>query len=80
MAEDSGRKFVMADVDTPLENSLVGVLGREVGGNDPLVPYKPIADGFVDARSNRADVIAWFENHPETSYTLYGTTPDGGQG
>ena len=58
MAEDSGRKFVMYDVDTPLENSLVGVLGRDVNGDDgPLVPYKPVADGFVDARGNRREVM-----------------------
>jgi hypothetical protein len=77
MAKDTGRKFVLADVDTPLENSLVGVLGRKVGGNDPLVPYNPVAEGFEGARENRLQVINWFENHPEASYTLYGTTPDG---
>ncbi len=77
LAKDTGRKFVMSDVDTPLENSLVGVLGRKVGGNDPLVPHGPVAEGFKGARRNRADVVAWFQSHPDTSYTLYGTTPDG---
>jgi hypothetical protein len=77
MAKDTRRKFAMSDVDTPLENSLVGVLGRKVGGNDPLVPFVPVAEGFKGARRNRADVIAWFQSHPEASYTLYGTTPDG---
>ncbi|MBV8762183.1 MAG: DUF4157 domain-containing protein, partial [Deltaproteobacteria bacterium] len=77
LAKESGRKFVMSDVDTALENSLVGVLGRKVGGNDPLVPHDPVAEGFKGARRNRADVIAWFQSHPDASYTLYGTTSDG---
>lgn len=77
LAKSSGRKFVVYDVDTPLENSLVGVLGRKVGGNDPLVPFRPVADGFASARANRLAVIQWFEGHREAEYTLYGTAPDG---
>lgn len=56
---------------------LVGVLGRKVGGNDPLVPFNPVAEGFAGARGNRLKVISWFETHSEAEYTLYGTAPDG---
>ncbi len=78
MAEDTGRKLNVYDVDAPLEVSLAGVLERIPGGNDPLPPYKIIADGFKDVRTNRADVIKFFEDNPQLGkYELYGTLADG---
>ncbi len=78
MAEDTGRKLNVYDVDAPLEVSLAGVLERIPGGNDPLPPYQIIADGFRDIRTNRANVIEFYEDHPNLGkYELYGTLPDG---
>jgi hypothetical protein len=78
MAEETGRKLNVYDVDAPLEVSLAGVLERIPGGNDPLPPYKIIADGFKDVRTNRADVIKFFEDNPNLGkYELYGTLADG---
>ena len=78
MARETGRKLNVYDVDAPLEVSLAGVLERVPGGNDPLPPYDVVADGFRAVRSERADVIEFFENNPRLgSYELYATKPNG---
>ncbi|HEY0988180.1 MAG TPA: avirulence protein, partial [Kofleriaceae bacterium] len=78
MAKDTGRKFVLYDVDAPLETSLAGVLERVPGGADPLPPFKVVADGFVSVRSNRQGVIDMFTGDPSFGdYVLYGTTSSG---
>ena len=77
MAKATGRRFVLFDVDAPLEQSLVGVLERVPGGSDPLPPFDVIDGGFAAARRNRAAVIEIFNDPTVGSYHLYGTTPDG---
>jgi hypothetical protein len=78
MAEETGRKLNLYDVDAPLEVSLAGVLERIPGSNDPLPPYHIIADGFRDIRNYRRDVVKFFQDNPNLGkYELYGTLPDG---
>jgi hypothetical protein len=77
MAQDSGRKFVLYDVDAPLEASLVGVLERRAGESDPLPPFDIVAGGFTSVRNDRLDVIKLFERPGNGTYTLYGTRADG---
>ena len=78
MAKDTGRKFVLYDVDAPLETSLAGVLERVPGGADPLPPFTVVADGFMAVRSNRKGVIEMFTADPAFGdYVLYGTTSSG---
>jgi hypothetical protein len=77
MAKASGRKFVLFDVDAPLEHSLAGVLERVPGGADPLPPFKIVADGFEAVRDNRGSVVELFKVLKVGSYHLYGTLPDG---
>jgi len=78
MAKDTGRKFVLYDVDAPLETSLAGVLERVPGGADPLPPFDVVAGGFKAVRSNRKGVIEMFTADPSFGdYVLYGTTSSG---
>ena len=77
LAKESGRKFVLYDVDAPLEDSLVGVLDREPGGADPLPPFDIVAGGFKAVRENRAAVIDLFSDPSVGTYHLYGTKPNG---
>jgi hypothetical protein len=78
MAKDSGRKFVLYDVDAPLEVSLAGVLERVPGGADPLPPYDIVEGGFNGVRENRRAVVDMFTNDPSLgTYELYGTRPNG---
>jgi hypothetical protein len=78
MAKDTGRKFVLYDVDAPLETSLAGVLERVPGGADPLPPFDVVSGGFKAVRSNRQGVIEMFTSDPAFGdYVLYGTTPSG---
>jgi hypothetical protein len=78
LAKESGRKFVLYDVDAPLEVSLTGVLERAPGGADPLPPFDVVAGGFDGVRTNRAAVVALFEADATMgTYHLYGTRPNG---
>jgi hypothetical protein len=77
IAKASGRKFVLFDVDAPLEDSLAGVLDREPGGADPLPPFKIVSDGFDAVRLHRAGVIEAFSDPSFGTYHLYATRPDG---
>ncbi|MEI6054016.1 MAG: zeta toxin family protein [Candidatus Saccharibacteria bacterium] len=56
-AAETERNVRMLDVDVPLEVSLVGVLMRERGGEDPNVPFSAAMEGFVGIRANRAALI-----------------------
>ncbi|MEM7275078.1 MAG: zeta toxin family protein [Actinomycetota bacterium] len=66
LAEQSGRRLHVYDVDAPLEVSLVGVLMRPPGGADPIPPFHVIADeGFLLVRNQRDRVAQLFQQHPE---------------
>jgi hypothetical protein len=78
LAKDSGRKFVLYDVDAPLEVSLAGVLERQPGGSDPLPGFEVVAKGFEAVRGNRRGVIdAFTKDASFGEYTLYGTKANG---
>lgn len=78
LARSTGRKFVLYDVDAPLETSLAGVLERQPGGNDPLPKYETVADGFKIIHENRAAVVTLFESDPTLgTYELFGSKPTG---
>jgi hypothetical protein len=64
-AEKSGKKIKILDVDVPFEVSLVRVLGREVGGEDPTVPFGAVAEGFEGVRKNRASLLEKVANDPK---------------
>src|SRR6185503_6867049 len=76
-AQSTGRKFVLYDVDAPLEVSLAGVLERVPGGADPLPPFQVVADGFKAVRDNRMDVLNLFLGKTDLSYQLYSAKPNG---
>jgi hypothetical protein len=78
IARATDRKFVMYDVDAPLEVSLAGVLERAPGGSDPLPKFDVVADGFRDVRRDRNAVIKFFEQNPDVgSYELFATAANG---
>jgi len=78
MAKDTGRKFVLYDVDAPLESSLIGVLERQPGGTDPLPPFDIVASGFKGIHENRLPVIQKFiSGQIKGEYYLYGTRANG---
>lgn len=78
MAQQTGRKMVLCDVDADLEQSLAGVLERPPGGADPLPPFLVVGAGFSAVRSQRLAVIDRFIAQPALgSYQLHGTAPDG---
>jgi len=78
-AQRTGRKLNVADVDAPLEQSLLGVLMRKPGGDDPITPFSALAEGgFIPARANRSAIMGIFEENPDIGrYELYGTKPNG---
>ena len=78
LAKATGRKFVLYDVEAPLEASLAGVLERQPGGADPLPPFEVVANGFKAIHENRAGVVALFQSDATLgSYELFGTKPTG---
>ncbi|WP_444902975.1 zeta toxin family protein [Microbulbifer sp. CnH-101-E] len=78
-AQNTGRKLNVSDMDAPLEISLIGVLMRKPGGEDPIVPFQVVGEtGFKPARENREKTIKFFEDNPELGvYELYGTSHSG---
>ncbi|MBP9738235.1 zeta toxin family protein [Candidatus Saccharibacteria bacterium] len=71
LAEASGKEVKILDVDIPLEISLVRVLERPIGGEAPNVPFGAIAEGYVDIRNSRNDIITLVEQDPKiTEYVL----------
>ncbi|MEI6237594.1 MAG: hypothetical protein WCP03_03280 [Candidatus Saccharibacteria bacterium] len=56
-ATETERAIRILDVDVPLETSLVGVLMRPRGGEDPNVPFYAIAEGFIGIRANREGLL-----------------------
>jgi Domain of unknown function (DUF4157)/Bacterial SH3 domain/Zeta toxin len=78
LAKATGRKFNLYDVDAPLEVSLAGVLERKPGGIDPIPDFNIVGGGFTAVRSNRLQVIEFFEKNPTIGkYELFATTPQG---
>jgi hypothetical protein len=77
LAQQSGRRFVLFDVDASLEDSLVGVLEREPGGTDPLTSFQTVADGFQSVREQRDAVRMLFKDARAGEYHLYSATPTG---
>jgi hypothetical protein len=80
LAQSTGRKFALFDVDAPLESSLSGVLEREqpsvqmakgAGAIDPLPPFDVVAKGFKGIRDNRLKVIKFLRDKPGVKYDLY---------
>jgi hypothetical protein len=78
LAEETGRKVELFDIDTPLQRSLLGVLQRKPGGDDPRPPYAAVSAGFSAIRGNRLNVIDKFLAKPQLgTYHLYGTSATG---
>lgn len=78
IAEQHGKGVRILDVDVPLETSLIRVLGRKIGGEDPIVPFEAIAEGYEGVRQNRAALIEQVINNPKIKdYVLYATDESG---
>lgn len=78
LAQETGRKVELFDIDAPLERSLLGVLQRKPGGADPRPPYAAVSAGFSAVRGNRLQVIDQFLANPTLgTYHLYGTSATG---
>ncbi|WP_289624376.1 XopAJ/AvrRxo1 family type III secretion system effector zeta toxin [Paracidovorax avenae] len=78
LAQQTGRKIELCDIDAPLEQSLMGVLQRKHEGDAPRPPYVAVANGFSAVRGHRLDVIDKFLSNPTLgSYHLFGTTGNG---
>ena len=78
-AKETGRKLNVYDVDAPLEMSLLGVLGRQPGGADPIPPFHVIGqEGFKGVRGNRLATVQKFIDDPSLGkYELVATDPSG---
>lgn len=70
-AAETERGVRILDVDVPLENSLVGVLMRPRGGEDPNVPFDAIVQGFVGIRAHRAELIRDVETNNDATVDGY---------
>lgn len=79
LAQTSGRRLNIYDIDAPLEMSLAGVLMRTPGGNDPIPDFDVVGTGgFLPIRENRMDVIQRFIDNDELGrYELYATDAQG---
>ncbi|GKT21317.1 XopAJ/AvrRxo1 family type III secretion system effector zeta toxin [Acidovorax sp. SUPP3334] len=78
LAQETGRKVELCDIDASLERSLMGVLQRTPEGDAPRPPYVAVANGFSAVRGNRLDVIDKFVSNPALgSYHLFGTVESG---
>ncbi|MBZ4422783.1 XopAJ/AvrRxo1 family type III secretion system effector zeta toxin [Myxococcus sp. RHSTA-1-4] len=80
------RRLKLIDIDVSLETSAVRVLMRNPGSADPLVPFDPVAQGFLGIRQNRKVLIEGepppgfrgVKNDPRVSdYELYVTNAQG---
>ncbi|GEM_PF-2690562 len=77
-AEKNSKAVKILDVDVPLETSLIRVLGRKVGGDDPLVPFDAIAEGFEGVRTNRKKLVKEVINNQNIQdYVLYAADESG---
>jgi hypothetical protein len=75
LAEETGRKVELYDIDTPLQRSLLGVLQRKPGGDAPRPPYPAVKAGFSAIRGNRPSIIDTLLARPRFgTYHLYGTS------
>jgi hypothetical protein len=77
-AEANDKAVELIDVDAKLEFSIMGVLLREPGGTDPIVPFDAVAYGFREVREGRLKVIERVMNSDAVErYDLFATNPDG---
>ncbi len=77
-AEANGKAVELIDVDANLAFSVMGVLMRQAGGVDPIVPFSAIAYGFAEVREGRLQVIERaIQSEAVTRYDLFATAGDG---
>ncbi|MEI7792584.1 MAG: hypothetical protein WCI57_03835 [Candidatus Berkelbacteria bacterium] len=71
-SEKTGKKLKFLDVESPMENSLIRILGRRPGGVDPLPPFIAVAEGYEGVRKNRAALLEAARSNPAIeNYVLY---------
>lgn len=73
-AERTDRLVKLMDLDVPLETSVMRVLGRDVDGEDPLVGFEIVADGFRGIREGRKGVIDLINKNERVTYYLLAET------
>jgi len=78
IAHQTGVEVEICDIDVPLETSLIRVLGREAGGDSPLVAFLQVAEGFEGIRKNRTELLRTVNKDPQvTDYVLYAMDENG---
>jgi len=78
IAHQTGVEVEICDIDVPLETSLIRVLGREAGGDSPLVAFQQVAEGFEGIRKNRTELLRTVNGDPQvTDYVLYAMDENG---
>ncbi len=79
LAERSGRKLEIIDIDAPLEISLLRILTRRPDEeSDPRVPFDAIILAFDGIRRHRARTLQLVQEHPSIScYRLFSVQANG---
>jgi hypothetical protein len=69
-AKNTGRKVFIYDIDCPLRLSLMGVLKRPQGGEDPIPPFGAVAyGGYVPIVANRGEIMSIFKGEELKEFT-----------
>lgn len=72
LAERTGKQLHLVDIEAPLEISLLRILTRERGGEDPRVPFEAVVEAFAGIRRHRERLVRLAETDARiASYCLY---------
>lgn len=77
LAEKTGRKIKIFDIDTPLIISAVRVLTRRTEDMDPRTPFKVVVEGFEGVRNHRENLIRIAQDSPLIEYYVLVETSSG---
>lgn len=77
-AVNTQRVVTVNDHETAKEIAFLAILGRPVGGDDPIVPWFAFKDGFIGSSKSRHALISRLHEPVIQTYNLFANT-DGNQ-
>lgn len=78
VAKRTGKQLRFVDIEAPLEISLLRILTREMGGEDPRVPFAAVAEAYTGIRRYREHLIKQAMTDPSiASYNLFTVNDQG---
>lgn len=71
LADETGRRMVIFDLDVPLKVSLDRVYQRDPNGESPCVPVEEVKKRFSGSRSVRKLLVGWAMGNERVDYHLF---------